>query len=73
MRRAWQTLQTDAATRMASSPVKNGSAQAAYDAGFSTPDDLSSNFLGKLNRVYGAQGKVAPDGTYQGGVGYIIE
>ncbi|MEO8667399.1 MAG: type II and III secretion system protein family protein [Bauldia sp.] len=48
-------------------------ALARPDAGFSTPDDLSSNFLGKLNRVYGAQGKVAPDGTYQGGVGYIIE
>jgi pilus assembly protein CpaC len=43
------------------------------DAGYSTPDDLSGSFFGKLNRVYGAKGKPAPGGTYQGGVGYIIE
>jgi pilus assembly protein CpaC len=47
-------------------------ALARPDAGFSTPDDRSANFLGKLNRVYG-QGQAAPKGTYQGGVGYIIE
>jgi pilus assembly protein CpaC len=40
------------------------------DAGYNTPDDLTGSFLGKLNKVYG---KAAPGGTYQGGVGYIIE
>jgi pilus assembly protein CpaC len=47
-------------------------ALARPDAGFSTPDDRSGNFLGRLNRVYG-QGQAAPNGTYQGDVGYIIK
>ncbi len=49
------------------------SALTTPDAGFSTPGDAQSNFLGDLNRVYGAQGARAPAGTYQGNYGFIIE
>jgi pilus assembly protein CpaC len=48
------------------------SALARPDQGFSAPSDTSANFLGQLNRVYGGNG-AGPAGTYQGGVGYIIE
>ena len=41
--------------------------------GFSTASDAQSNLLGKINRVYGAQGAKAPAGTYRGNYGFIIE
>ena len=43
------------------------------DDGFSTASDAQSNLLGKINRVYGAQGAKAPAGTYQGNYGFIIQ
>jgi pilus assembly protein CpaC len=49
------------------------SALTTPDTGYSTPGDAQSNFLGDLNRVYGAQGAKAPVGTYQGNYGFIIE
>ncbi len=49
------------------------SALARPDAGFNTPGDAQANFLGDVNRVYGAEGAKAPDGTYQGNYGFIIQ
>ena len=49
------------------------SALARPDAGFSTASDAQANFLGDINRVYGAEGAKAPDGTYQGNYGFIIQ
>jgi pilus assembly protein CpaC len=49
------------------------SALARPDDGFNTPNDASANFLGRLNRMYGVQGKPDPKATYQGRVGYIYE
>jgi len=48
------------------------SALARPDQGFSAPSDKAGNFFGQLNRIYGGNG-AGPAGTYQGGVGYIIE
>ncbi len=49
------------------------SALATPGDGYSTASDAQSNFLGDLNRVYGAQGAKAPVGTYQGNYGFIIQ
>ena len=49
------------------------SALAEPDAGFRAAGDAQANFLGDINRVYGAQGAKAPAGTYQGNYGFIIE
>jgi pilus assembly protein CpaC len=49
------------------------SALATPDQGYSTVGDAQSNFLGDINRVYGAQGSKSPVGTYQGNYGFIIE
>ena len=49
------------------------SALATPDAGFATAGDAQANFLGDINRVYGAEGAKAPAGTYQGNYGFIIQ
>jgi pilus assembly protein CpaC len=49
------------------------SALATPGQGFEPSGDAQSNFLGDLNRVYGARGAKAPAGTYQGNYGFIIE
>ena len=49
------------------------SALATPDQGYSTAGDAQANFLGDLNRVYGAEGAKAPAGTYQGNYGFIIQ
>jgi pilus assembly protein CpaC len=43
------------------------------DDGYSTAGDAQANFLGDINRVYGAEGAKAPEGTYQGNYGFIIQ
>ena len=42
------------------------------DKNFAPATDRQTILLGRLNKVYGAAGKV-PQGTYQGNVGYIVE
>ncbi len=42
------------------------------DKNFNPPSDRQTILFGRLNKVYGAAGK-APQGTYQGNVGYIVE
>ncbi len=49
------------------------SALARPDDGFNPPSDAAGNFLGRLNRIYGNQGKPAPQGTYRGRYGFIYE
>ena len=49
------------------------SALARPDAGFFAAGDAQANFLGDINRVYGAEGAKAPAGTYQGNYGFIIQ
>jgi pilus assembly protein CpaC len=49
------------------------SALARPDDGYSTAGDAQANFLGDINRVYGAEGAQAPVGTYQGNYGFIIQ
>ncbi len=49
------------------------SALALPTDGYSTAGDAQANFLGDLNRVYGADGAKAPAGTYQGNYGFIIQ
>jgi len=49
------------------------SALTTPDAGYVTAGDARANFLGDLNRVYGAEGAKAPVGTYQGNYGFIIK
>ena len=49
------------------------SALARPDDGYSTAGDAQANFLGDVNRVYGAEGAKTPVGTYQGNYGFIIE
>jgi pilus assembly protein CpaC len=48
-------------------------ALARPDDGFNPPSDAASDFLGRLNRVYGTQGQPAPAGTYKGRYGFIFE
>ncbi len=49
------------------------SALARPDDGYSTAGDAQANFLGDINRVYGAEGAKAPVGNYQGNYGFIIQ
>lgn len=42
------------------------------DKNFAPASDRQTILLGRLNKVYGANGKI-PQGTYQGNVGYIVE
>jgi pilus assembly protein CpaC len=49
------------------------SALARPDDGFNTPSDSAATLLSRLNRVYGAKGKPAPDGAYKGKYGFIFE
>jgi pilus assembly protein CpaC len=42
------------------------------DKNFAPASDRQTILLGRLNKVYGANGKV-PQGSYQGNVGYIVE
>ena len=49
------------------------SALATPDQGYQPTGDAQQNFLGDLNRVYGARGAKAPTGAYQGNYGFIIE
>lgn len=49
------------------------SALATPGQGFAAAGDAQANFLGNLNRVYGAEGARAPTGTYQGNYGFIIQ
>jgi pilus assembly protein CpaC len=48
-------------------------ALARPDDGFNLPSDSASDFLGRMNRVYGVQGKPAPAGSYAGKYGFIFE
>ena len=43
------------------------------DAGFVIANDAETVFLGQLHKVYGVKGRPLPQGTYRGGVGFIIE
>jgi len=43
------------------------------DEGFVIANDLETVFLGKLHKVYGVRGRPLPQGSYRGGVGFIIE
>lgn len=49
------------------------SALAMPGQGLVPAGDAQANFLGDINRVYGARGAKAPAGTYQGNYGFIIE
>ena len=49
------------------------SALAMPGDGFNPASDAQANFLGEINRVYGAQGAKSPNGTYQGNYGFIIQ
>ena len=42
------------------------------DKNFAPANDKQAIIFGRLNKVYGAAGKM-PEGTYQGNVGYIVE
>lgn len=42
------------------------------DKNFAPATDKQAIIFGRLNKIYGANGK-APEGTYQGNVGYIVE
>ena len=42
------------------------------DKGFNPPGEKQANFLGRLNKVYGGTSD-APEGTYHGNVGFIVE
>ena len=42
------------------------------DKGFNPATDRQTLFMGRLNKVYGINGK-KPDGTYHGNVGFIVE
>ena len=42
------------------------------DKNFNPATDRQAILFGRLNKVYGAAGK-APQGSYQGNVGYIVE
>jgi pilus assembly protein CpaC len=48
-------------------------ALAKPDDGFAPAGDGPANFLGRLNRVYGIEGKPAPAGAYRGTYGFIYE
>jgi pilus assembly protein CpaC len=48
-------------------------ALARPDDGFNPASDSTSDFLGRINRVYGAKGKPAPAGSYAGKYGFIFE
>ncbi|MCB1495532.1 MAG: type II and III secretion system protein family protein [Bauldia sp.] len=43
------------------------------DDGFAPAGDGAATFLGRLNRVYGVEGKPAPAGSYRGTYGFIFE
>ncbi|MCB1489878.1 MAG: type II and III secretion system protein family protein [Bauldia sp.] len=43
------------------------------DDGFAPAGDGTATFLGRLNRVYGFEGKPAPAGSYRGTYGFIFE
>jgi len=45
------------------------------DDGFVDSNDPSAVLLGSFNRIYGSAGKVAPapDSTYHGKVGFILD
>jgi pilus assembly protein CpaC len=49
------------------------SALARPDDNLNAPSDAASNFLGRLNRMYGHQGAPAPQGSYRGRYGFIYE
>jgi pilus assembly protein CpaC len=48
-------------------------ALARPDDGFAPASDATANFLGRVNRVYGVEGKPAPAGVYRGTFGFIFE
>jgi pilus assembly protein CpaC len=48
-------------------------ALARPDEGFNPASDGTSNFLGRINRVYGAAGKPNPVGSNAGKYGFIFE
>jgi pilus assembly protein CpaC len=48
-------------------------ALARPDDGFNPAGDGTSDFLGRINRVYGVKGKPAPAGSYAGKYGFIFE
>ena len=48
-------------------------ALARPDDGFAPAADNQGYFLGRINRVYGVEGKPAPAGSYRGTYGFILE
>jgi len=48
-------------------------ALARPDDGFNPASDSTSDFLGRINRVYGVKGKPSPAGNYAGKYGFIFE
>jgi pilus assembly protein CpaC len=54
------------------SPVSR-TALAKPDDGFAPAGDATASFLGRINRVYGIEGKPAPAGAYRGTYGFIFE
>jgi pilus assembly protein CpaC len=49
------------------------SSLARPDDNLNAPSDAASNFLGRVNRMYGHQGVPAPQGSYRGRFGFIFE
>ncbi|ODA66388.1 Type IV pilus biogenesis and competence protein PilQ precursor [Methyloligella halotolerans] len=43
------------------------------DQGFAWANDVNSNFMGQMNRVYGRQPEAAPPAQFGGDVGFIVE
>jgi pilus assembly protein CpaC len=43
------------------------------DDGFADPNDPSSDLLGRLNRIYGTNGKAEPPQDYHGKYGFILD
>jgi pilus assembly protein CpaC len=54
------------------SPVSRDALALPTD-GFAPAGDPSAIFLGRINRVYGVEGKPAPAGSYRGTIGFIFE
>ncbi|MFD0988108.1 type II and III secretion system protein family protein [Methyloligella solikamskensis] len=43
------------------------------DQGFGWASDVNANFMGQMNRVYGREPEVVPQGNFGGDVGFIVE
>lgn len=73
--RDYQTGQTELMILVTPYVVKPNARQdlARPDEGFADPSDPPSILLGQLNRLYGGPGKIAPQRTYHGKYGFILD